>query len=287
MKKPVDESALMKALGVAEPRQLDQTREPVNTGGYILDNDALTQIAKAENWIMRGRKKSSGLFDMAGSLIEGLVKRGFPVYRIPIDAWGDFGQLSFFLDTFPKALSGEYPIINTILENRGHYHDVSNNVWVHPESLKTRDKQGRTLRQRMEQGNVTIGPNVFIGRGVVIGDGVVIRYSDVEKYNTIGGNAQLDHVYMSSYGQVGPHAELQECAFGLDCHIESSSKAPTHINGRSVLGPKIRVPRGTRLDRAIVFPGYRFEAENEIHSHAELIPTIEQVLPSVIRYKKD
>lgn len=276
IEKPENERQITAYLQLSDPEKLGDMRVEVNTGGYILNNDLLSRISK-EKWVVEGRKKESGNFDMAGSLIRGLVEKSYPVYTVPIDAWGDFGSISSFLDTFPNALSGLFPSIYTILRKRGYYENLSGNVWIHRESLYKKEK-GKTLEERINSGDVKIGPNVFIGRESVIGDCAIIRYSNLEKYSKIGENASIDHSYLSSYCDIGPSALLRECALGLGVEVNSSETLPTHINGRSVIGPGVLVPAGTTLDKAMIFPGYNFEGTGRTYKGMELKPSDEQVL---------
>ncbi len=283
IEKPKDEAELMRALSVTNPDDLKDMRVPINTAGYILNNDALRGILK-ESWVMEGRDKTKGEFDMAGNLIKGLIERKYPVAMIPINAWGDFGSNTFFLDTFPDALSGKFPSIYTVLENQGYYHDPKRNIWVHPESLTRRDHNNRTLKERMDSGRVKIGPNVFIGREAVIGDGAEISYSDLEKYSRVEEEAQLNRVYLSPYCQIGANADLHECALGLQVIVESSKDKPTHIDGRSVIGPEIVVPSGSVLNNVRIFPGYSFNGPAKI-SKAKLEPSLEQVVDIIKLYR--
>lgn len=283
--KPKDERKVMEALEVMDPNELGSMRVPVNTAGYILNNDALMKISK-DGWVVQERKKSSAEFDMAGNLIKGLLEHDYPVYMIPIDAWGDFGSITFFLDTFPEALIGKFPSIYNILKKRDYYYDASNSVWIHPDSLERKDKNEKTLKERIDEGRVKIGPNVFIGRRAIIEDGAEIRYSDIEKYGKIGKGAQLDHVYLSPYCEIGPHANLRASALGLQVIVNSSKKKKTNIHGRSVLGPEVHVPAGTILDDVKIFPGYSFEKKDRIYSHDVLKPSLEQITSMVKEYQK-
>lgn len=283
--KPKDEREVIEALGVTDPNELDSMRVPVNTAGYILNNNALMSISE-DNWVVQERKKLDEEFDMAGNLIKGLLEHDHPVYMVPIDAWGDFGSITFFLDTFSEALIGKFPSIYDILRRRGYYHDTSENVWIHPDSLERKDKNEKTLKERIDKGMVKIGPNVFIGRRAIIEDDAEIRYSDIEKYAKVGEGAQLDHVYLSPYCEIGPYADLRASALGLQVIVNSSKKKPTKVHGRSVLGPEIYVPVGTILDDVKIFPGYLFEKKNEIHSHEVLKPSLEQITSIVEEYQK-
>jgi len=283
--KPDNEKEVMRELNMTDSSALDGIRVPINTAGYIVDNDALSKILK-ESWVIKKRRKSSGVFDMAGNLIKELIKRKYPVHNIPIDAWGDLGSTTFFLDTFPEALSGKFPFIYKILERRGYHHIALDNVWIHPDSLNKKDKNGRTLEERMERGEVKIGPNVTIGRDATFEEGVNVRFSEIGKYGKVEEGGRLDRAYLSPYCRVGPHAVLRECALGLQVNVDSSKNLPTYINGRSVFGPKIYVPKDTKLENVQVYPGYKFGGEGELHTHKILKPTLKQLAQEVRKYQE-
>ncbi|MFH0869522.1 MAG: sugar phosphate nucleotidyltransferase [archaeon] len=282
--KPENERELMRALGISNPTQLDSIRAIINTAGYIIDNDRFREIAK-EPWVVEGRKKSSGEFDMAGKFVAGMIERKYPVFSIPINAWGDFGSTNFFLDTFPDALSGKFPSIHCVLENQGYYHDSKKNIWIHPESLRMEDISGMTLKERMNAGKVKIGPNVFIGRQVTIEEGAEISYSDIEKNSFIGEGAQIERAYLSPFCEIWPFTEMRECALGQNVIVESSREKRTYVDGRSVVGSQIIIPAGSHLIGAMVYPGYVFKKEADV-TNKKLIPTQKDIMTLVKQYQK-
>jgi|GEM_PF-6231153 len=280
--KPDNETELMKILGITNPDLLKDMRVPINTAGYVVNNDALREISK-EGWVVEGRKKSSGDFDMAGKFIKELIGKDYPIFNSPINAWGDFGSITFFLDTFPDALSGKFPSIYQILEQQGYYHNSKKNVWIHPQSLNKKDKKGKTLKERMNKGIVNIGPNVFIGRNSKFEDGVEISYSNLEKYANIKEGVQLNRVYLSPYCRIHPYAELRECALGLGAQVNSSKEAPTRIDGRTVTGAKIIIPAGSVLNGVEIYPGYSFSGPIKAHN-VQLKPSLEHIIEVVKSY---
>lgn len=262
--KPKTLDDIMHALQIDNPDVLESMRVPVNTAGYVLNNDLLAEIAK-EPWVVEARKNPKG-FDMAGNLLPGLVEHGYPVKTYSIDAWGDLGTPILLLDTLFDALSGKFNSINRVLEAKGYYHDSHQNVWIDKKTLCTVDKNGKTLKERMELGTVTIGPNTFIAQDVIIEDGVTIRYSNLEKDVMVCQGAKLDHAYVMPYCRIGKSAQINRSALGLDVEVESSDDYPTLVSENSVLGPQVRVPVGTRLADVTVFPGYSFSGPKESHA---------------------
>ena len=283
LEKPEDEREIMTTLNLSDPQKLDDMSVQVNTAGYVLNNDLLSKISK-EKWVVEGRKKINGKFDMAGALIKRLVEHGYPVYAIPIDAWGDFGSTNYFLDTFPKALNGSFPSVYSTLSKRNYKHFPKSNVWIHNDSLARENSAGKTLEQRIGSGKVRIGPNVFIGRDYIIEDDADISFTDLEKYNEVGKGAVIQGVYSFPYCRIGPLANLRECAFGLETSVLSSKESSTQINGRTVVGPRIVIPVGTRLDSTIIFPGYEFKGKGEVHSNKVLRPTHKRIAQILSQY---
>ncbi len=290
LEKPEDEKRIMEELNVTDPTQLGSMRVHVNTGGYILNNYVLADLVN-EEWIKEGRKDQRKEFDMAGVFIKGIIERGYPVYIIPTDAWGDLGSVSYFLDTMPDALQGKFSSISRILQTRvfpdgnsQYYHDAERNVWIHFDTLTKKDLEGRTLEQRIKVGNVAIGPHVFVGRSSTIEDGAEIRYSDLEKDSKIGKGAKLDHVYLSPYCEIGSFAQLEESALGYQVRVRSSQLNPVYIGGRSVIGPSILVPEGTKLENATIFPGYGFDKPATVHRNVVLRPDLQQIMDVLGQY---
>jgi len=292
--KPENEEQVMKMLGLRNSSELDSIRDvSINTAGYIVDNDALRKIMN-DSWVVNGRKKRFIIdkngkkklvpFDMAGDLIKGLIKHDYPIYKIGIDAWGDLGETDFFLDTFKDALGGKFPSILRVLESQGYEHDLSNNIWIHQDSLKRKGKYGKTLERRITSGDVQIGRNVFIGRDSDIENETRIRFSNIEKNSKICEGVELEGAYLSPYCEVESYATLKNCGLGLHVYVDSSEKDSTYINGGSIIGPQISIPKGTRLAQVKVFPGYEFQKEGETLSKVILKPTKEEVMNIVKRY---
>ena len=282
IEKPTEQD-VMKALKVSDSSKLDRMSVLANAGGHILNNDVLSKLAK-EKWVIEGRKKTSGDFDMAGSLLAGMIHRDYNINVITIDAWGDFGTTSFFLETFQKALNGYFPSIYETLKSRGYEFDDSTHSWFHKDSLRQKYTDGKTLEQRLALGRVEIGPNVFIGRDSIIDDGAQVRYSDLEKYSRIGTEAVVEHTYLSPYCQVGSFAYVGGSALGLATKIRSSKHSQTHVNGGSVTGPSIIMPEGTWLDSVTIFPGT--ELKKKRYEHVVLLPDRKQILEIEKEYSR-
>jgi|SRR3989338_1315231 len=272
--KPKTDDEIRGAFGYLPSEDLSGKRIPINTGGYIFDAGGLAKIAK-ESWVAKAR--AHGEFDMARVLLKKLVDSRRYVHTIPIDEWGDLGTLSAFLTTFPDALSGKFNSLCRILEtaeyspkSKKYHHDKKHNAWIHIETLRKR-VSGVTLDKLLYSGRVNLGKNIFVGRGVTIEPDTSINDSDLEKYSSVKGGAELNRVYLGARSVAGA-ARLRDCIISDDVTIEPS-KRDTYINGGTVIAPGVSVPSNTRLIATVVYPGYEFSGPGEVHQESHLFPT--------------
>ncbi|PLW80097.1 hypothetical protein C0585_04225 [Candidatus Woesearchaeota archaeon] len=256
-----------------------------NTGGYILNNDILSDVLK-EPWAEKMMKKESGLFDMAGNLIPELIKRGHKVQMVPIEEWGDLGTTGYFLDTFVEALKGTFSSLSSFLTEENGYFTLShsNNVWVHETSL-SKKIGGKDLTQRIDAGDVFIGPNTFIGPDVGIDDGCQIAYSDLEGYSTVGKETTVNKSYIGIGTHIGDFAKIRSSAFTGGNLVYSSKNNDTRVHNRSVVGCDILIPEGTILDKVKVMPGYEFSSAG-VFSHQTFFPTKKYLIGLGLKHRK-
>ena len=276
--KPRTEEELLSALGLSDSVQLTDVVAQANTAGYILDNAALAAIAR-EAWVVTGRRKESGEFDMSRNLIKGLVERGYPVYARTIDNWADLGSNPKYLRTVERALAGEFPSIGNVLKARGYKNPTSDtSVLVHERTYEQKYNGGKSLKELMESGAVKIGPNVLIGSDVRINEGAIIRYSSIEKDVNIGPNTDISHSVIFPYCIIGENARIERSILGLQVHVDSSKDKPTIIEANSFLGPDTRVPRGYHLAGVTVYPAYEFGPNARTIADKILKPSQESLL---------
>ncbi len=275
VEKPKDEKHIMKSMGYETPDELDRAVVQVNTAGYIINNDALKDITKQE-WVKRGRRKSSGEFDMAGDLLHKLVEKGAPIHTYPIDNWGDFGTNSEYLKSVSRALQGDFPTITRILEERGYVH-LDNDSWVHPDSYRRKNSKGKTLETNIKNGAVSLGPHTFIGRHVTLEEGANVTHSDIEKYNSIGANTEITNSYLSPYSILGHHAYIRGSILGLEVLVDSSEKERTMIEPESVIGPRVQIPYGSHIRNTTIYPGHTIDPKNNSYRDQTLRPTREEI----------
>ncbi len=274
LEKPSTEEEIIKMMSYTSPNDLEDRRVHVNTAGYILNNSLLDKLSKTEKWIMNGRKNSDN-FDMAGNLLTGLVKRGFPIYVESIQEWGDLGSLSSYIDTTKKALTGSYNSIDTILSERNYVR--YNDSWVHTDSMNRRSGRSRkTLLDRLENKDLTIGPHSFVGRDCILEDGSTIKYSDIEKQTAIGANSNITNSVVFPYSIIGEYTEIDRSCLALNTYIDSNKENPTKIIEGSAIGPQVEIKAGSILRNTVIFPG--FTSDTPINYSNETIePSTEQL----------
>ncbi len=274
LEKPKSEEEIIKMMSYDFSSDLDYRQVHVNTAGYVLNNSLIDKISKTEKWIIDARKKDKN-FDMAGSLLTGLVNEGFPIFVEPIQEWGDLGSLHNYIETTKKALSGSYNSIDTILYERNYIR--YNNSWVHTDSMnKKGGKNKKTLLERLNNNDLIIGPNSFIGRDCILGDGCIIKYSDIEKQTAIGENSYLTNSVIFPYSIIGDYAEIDRTCLALNSYIDSNKDFPSKLSDGSAIGPQVKIQAGSNLRNTIIFPG--FISDNPINYSNETIEPSSQQL---------
>jgi NDP-sugar pyrophosphorylase family protein len=277
--KPKSESELAGALGCTIDDIVNQTVQ-INSAAYLLDNVRMREIAK-EPWVVEARRSG---FDMAGDLINGLLREGYPVGYLPLEDWSDLGNPSALIDTSIDVVGGRYGVIFDMLGQSG-YVQLKDNVWIHPETMRT-PVNGTTLTQKIRQGKVHIGPNVYIGRDVRIEEGAMICDSSVDKWCFIGEGSLIEGSYLSPSTFVWSGAVIEKSATAMDVRIRSSQTNPTYISGYSCIGPKVEVPEGTALEGVTVWPGFTFPEPGGIYSGKHLEPDAEARMRGLNRYSR-
>lgn len=282
IEKPDSEKEVLAALG-CKPHELQRQRAYINTAGYIVNNEALREIAQKESWIRDGRLNSSD-FDMAGVLLRGLIENGYTLGASAINKWGDFGSIPNYLETTQTALEGGFPSIQKIL-GKQDYEKIEGNIWIHKTSLNARSRGSqRTLKERMADGTVTVGSNTFIGKDVIIEDGVSLSNSDIEKSCYIGGGSDIDNSVVFSQSILGPNTTLDRALMASASETPLTKGAPVEITGLSAVGPQVAVSAGSKLKNATIYPGYRFNEGPESLEGVTQTPSIASLLALVSKY---
>jgi len=253
VEKPKNEKAIMSAMGYSKKSELNTKKVHVNTAGYIVNNDKFRELMSKE-WVAEGRVSDSG-FDMAGDLLTGLIERGEKVKVFPISAWGDFGSPELYLETMERVLSGEFSFLKKFLKKRG-YVFLDNNVYVHP-YLAGGVGDKKKIEEYLKKNKIKLGPKVFIGRGCDLRFGCKLSHCNIEKQVSVGVGAKVSHSFISPYSWIGYGAAIKDSLLSLQASVESSIEDKTEISG-SVIGPQLVIPKGSKLDKSVIYPGCFF-----------------------------
>jgi len=254
IEKPKDEDAIMSAMGYSKKSELKKKRVHVNTAGYIVNNDKLKKIM-SKRWVVDGRAHESG-FDMAGDLLTGLIENGEKICAFSISAWGDFGSSGLYLETMERVLSGEFSFFGKFLKKSG-YIFLDNDVYIHPD-LAGGIGGKKKVKEYLEKNKIKLGPKVFIGRGCDLRFGCKLSHCNIEKQVSVGAGATISGSFISSYSWIGYGAIIKDSLLSLQASVESSIKDKTEVINGSVIGPQLIIPKGSRVDESIIYPGCFF-----------------------------
>ncbi|WP_424529868.1 sugar phosphate nucleotidyltransferase [Sphaerisporangium viridialbum] len=215
-----------------------------NAGMYLVDCDALRMAARRPALAELSRRR----LDWGGDLLPYLISSGSRVASHPIARFGDLGSPEDFLRTMREVLRDEYPALSARMRPfRSH----ARGVRIHESSLNLKDEvSGRSLAEKIRDGDVLIGPNVRVGRDVEIGPGVVLADSDVADGVDIGEGATLHGVACGEHGIIGPRARLADTVLGAAVEIREAAV----LEGFCALGDEVSVHAGVRLHGVSVFP---------------------------------
>lgn len=243
-----------------------------NAGFYLVDSSALRElVADREVTEMRRRR-----LDFGKDLLPWLVAKGYPVHAHAVRRIGDLGNVDDFIETMVDALRGNFESVDRLL---GMPFDHDRNVWIAPESLGVRDAaSGKTLAEKLADGDVSIGPAVRIGRYCEIGPGVEIVESNLDDDVEVRGGARIERSQIRDGAIVGEAARLNGVVVGSMSEIRSEPDQPTVIEGGVALGDEVVVHAGVHLaDHVSVYPrlkipaGIRVPADTEVTGPADVL----------------
>jgi NDP-sugar pyrophosphorylase family protein len=236
-----------------------------NAGFYLMDTAALRGlIGNAE---IEGLRRAR--LDFGKDLLPWLVGNGYPVHAHPVRRIGDLGNVQDYLATMSEVLRGEFEAIDRLL---GPPYDAENHVWIAPETLAMRDStSGRTLAEKIAEGQVTIGPAVRIGRFCEIHPGVTITESNLDDDIEIQRGASIHRSQIRDGAIVGAGARLSEVVAGSMCEIRSEPYNPTVIERCVALGDEVTVHPGVRLENDIsVYPRLKLPSGIKVAPGSEI-----------------
>lgn len=229
--------------------RLGSRRVLTNAGFYMLDSMACREQAR-DGEIRRMRERS---LDFGKDFLPWLVAKGFAVHTRPIGKVGDLGNIPSYVDTMLRMLRGEFAHHD---QHLGYLYDRDRRIWIEPETLHAIDEwSGKTLKERIEDGDVKIGECVRIGKYVQIYSGAELTHCNIDDECEIYEGARITRASVGEGSIVGPFAEVSDCVCGVMCNIQSSRSAPTVLAGYTAIGDEAILRAGVMLeDGVMVYP---------------------------------
>ncbi|MBI5148966.1 NDP-sugar synthase [Candidatus Pacearchaeota archaeon] len=246
---------------------LEQINPLVNAGAYILQAEAIRGLGKNELAEMREKR-----LDFGKDLLPWLVQNGFPVFAFDIDKWGDFGDISGYIETTVRGLNREFKCLGEL----GEIYDASQikevqpkvkNLWIDTETLNFRRKgENQTLEEKIMQGDITLIGNVRIGKYVHIrGCGTVLENSNLDNECEIGECSVIRNSSLGERTRVGSYTKLIETATGVGVRINSSINNPTTCEKMVALGDSVLIGEGSTLkDNTRIWPKVKIPEKSYI-----------------------
>jgi NDP-sugar pyrophosphorylase family protein len=236
-----------------------------NAGFYLVDAGKLRELA-AHPDVQRMRERR---LDFGKDLLPWLVEHDEPVHTFNVRRIGDLGNVADYLETMSDVLRGEFASVDRLL---GPPFDAERNVWIAPETLSMRDStSGKTLAEKLSDGDVEIGPAVRIGRFCEIHPGVKIIESNLDDDIEIHRDAVVERSQIRDGAIVGPHAYLREAVIGSMTEIRSEPFHPTTIEGMVALGDEVTVYAGVHIANDVaVYPRLKLPSGIRIPEGAEI-----------------
>jgi len=236
-----------------------------NAGFYLVDAGRLRELTGHPD-IQRMRERR---LDFGKDLLPWLVEHGEDVHTFNVRRIGDLGNVADYIETMTEVLQGRFASVDRLL---GPPFDVERNVWIAPESLSLRDStSGKTLAEKLSDGDVEIGPAVRIGRFCEIHPGVRISESNLDDDIEVHRDAVIERSQIRDGAIVGPHAYLREAVIGSMTEIRSEPFHPTTIDGMVALGDEVTVYAGVHIERDVaVYPRLKLPTGIRIPEGAEV-----------------
>jgi bifunctional N-acetylglucosamine-1-phosphate-uridyltransferase/glucosamine-1-phosphate-acetyltransferase GlmU-like protein len=130
---------------------------------------------------------------------------------------------------------------------------------------------GKTLREKLAEGLVTIGPAVRIGRYCEIGPGVVITESNLDDDVEVRAGAYVSRAQIRDGAIVGPRARIRNAVIGSMSEIRSDPATPTILEDYVALGDEVVVHAGVRLSGDVsVYPRLKIPNGIKVPPGAEI-----------------
>ncbi len=243
-----------------------------NAGFYLVDAERLRELS-SHHEIQRLRDRR---LDFGKDLLPWLVGNGEAVHAFPVRRIGDLGSVGDYIETMVDVLHGRFESVDRLL---GPPFDPDRHVWIAPESLAMRDStSGRSLAEKIAEGQVEIGPAVRIGRFCEIHPGVRIAESNLDDDIEVHREAVIERSQIRDGAIVGAAAHISDTVIGSMSEVRSEPFHPTTVERMVALGDEVVVYPGVHLsDNIAVYPrlklptGIRIPAGTDVTGPADVL----------------
>lgn len=236
-----------------------------NSGFYLADLDALSEIGDHPDVLAMAESR----LDFGLDLLPWIVGKGFKVVAHPIGRIGDLGNIPDYIETMVDALDGRFQAVERQL---GEPYDEDRNIWIDRSSLHMRDAiNGTTLEEKINRGEVVVGPGVRIGKYSEIRAGTRISYSNIDDGVEVHEGSVITRSAIRDGAIISRGARITDTYVGSMSEVRSSPENPTVLDDYVGLGDEVVLQPGTRMSGGItIWPRLRIPAAAAIPDGVEI-----------------
>lgn len=236
-----------------------------NSGFYMVELDALREIGEHPDVVAMAEVR----LDFGLDLLPWMVGKGYKVAAHPIGRIGDLGNIPDYIETMVDALDGRFASVH---RQFGEPWDAERKIWIHPSSLHMRDMiNGTTLAEKIERGEVVIGPGVRIGQYSEIRAGTRIIHSNIDDGVEVHEGASVIRSAIRDGAIISRGAHIEESYIGSMAEVRSSPTNPTIVEDFVGLGDEVVLQPGTHLSGQVtIWPRLRIPAAAAIAPGVEV-----------------
>ncbi len=237
----------------------EDTRVPVNAGFYWMDGPAAVRFDRDPAL----RERRCHRLDFGLDFLPWLIEQGESVYEFPANQVGDLGNLTSYLDTMVRVLSGGFPSLDRFLPDPWH---AARRVFL-----------GSGTEVPAE---ASAWENTLVGEQCRIGPGVMITNSSIGDECIIEAGAIIESSSLEDGTFVGEGARVERSSVGVMAEIHSRVARPTRLRGAGI-GDEVVIEEGAVLDGTVVHP--RLLLPPGYHDGPVELSTSEDVLRRFVR----
>jgi len=236
-----------------------------NSGFYLVDLDALSEIGDHPDVLQMAESR----LDFGLDLLPWIVGKGFKVNAHPIGRIGDLGNIPDYIETMVDALDGRFASVERQL---GEPLDEERNIWIDRTSLHMRDTiNGTTLEEKLNRGEVALGPGVRVGKYSEIRAGTRISYSNIDDGVEVHEGSIITRSSIRDGAIISRGARITDTYVGSMSEVRSSPENPTVLEEFVGLGDEVVLQPGTRMSDGItIWPRLRIPAAAAIPPGVEI-----------------